>query len=377
MKTSPLYFDFNATTPLRAGVKQIMQETFEFFGNPSSVHSLGCQARTYIERARYNLADFIQAQPEDIVFTSCGSEANNTILKHYLANGAKIFVSAIEHACVLQAAPEAEKLPVTPEGYVDVTYLKTRLKETRQSFQGPILVAVMYVNNETGVIQPIDEIVELAKSYRAYVHCDAVQALGKKKIDYGKCGVDSLTFSAHKIGGPKGIGAYIAKPHLKITPLIHGGGQERGNRSGTENVSGIAGFGAALEECTSDDWTGIEKLRNYFETQLQKRIPDLHIYGFKSARIHNTSYFSIPGFSDPLQVIAFDLEKICVGSGSACSSGKSKPSHVLKAMGYTDQEASHAIRVSFGWTTTQQEVDYLIDACERIYLRHSKGKMSS
>ncbi len=369
------YCDFNATTPLREKVKETMIEAMDIFGNPSSSHSTGRQARGYLEKTRDILAQTIKVEPEDVVFTSCGSESNNTILKHHQKTGAKIFVSAIEHACILNSLPEADRLSVLENGEVDTNYLKNKLEKTRKSFNGPIVVVVMYANNETGIIQPIKEIVEISKYYNALVHCDAVQVLGKVNIDFNNLGVDSLSFSAHKIGGPKGVGAYVAKPQLKVEPLIHGGGQERGNRSGTENVIGIAGFGTAITESLSDDWSKIELLRNMFEDESKKIIPGFFIHGKKSNRMKNTSCFAMPGFINKMQVISFDLDRICVGAGSACSSGKSKPSHVLSAMGVDEDLAYHSVRVSLGWSSTEEEVKRLIKSCKDIYSRSQNKRI--
>lgn len=372
-----VYCDFNATTPLRPIAKEAMLEALDQFGNPNSLHRLGRAARGRVERAREKIAQAIHAQPEDITFTSGGSEANNTIMRHYKHISAKIFVSTIEHACVLKAVPEAERLPVTSSGIVDMDALKKRLEHTRASFQGPVALAVMYANNETGVIQPIQEIAALARFYDVRVHCDAVQMLGKVNLNLDQLGVDSLSFSAHKIGGPQGVGAYVARPQLKVEPLLYGGGQERGNRSGTENVAGIAGFGAAVEGCFEDDWTEVKRLRDLFESQMQARIPGFYVHGQTVERLPNTSYFSMPGFVNTIQQISFDLEHVCVGIGAACSSGKNQPSHVLKAMGCSDDLAFHSIRVSFGWTTTEAEIRYLVDVCERIYLRSQKERVVS
>jgi len=357
------YIDHNATSPLRPEAKAAMERALAVGGNPSSVHGRGRAARAIVEEAREQVASLVHARTQDVIFTSGGTEANALALWGALGGGAeageritRLFVSAIEHDSILaNAVAIAERsagtrltvIPVTKDGVVDLGALSDGLREGK----GRALIAVMAANNETGVIQPIAAISALAKEYGALLLVDAVQAAGKTDMDFSTA--DYLTLSAHKIGGPQGVGALVVKESAPFAAQTLGGGQERGLRAGTENVAGIAGFGAAAAIAKDVSNT----LRDDFETQLLRLVPDAVIFGTNASRLGNTSNFALHGIAAETALMALDLDGVMVSSGAACSSGKVKPSHVLKAMGVTDDLARSALRVSLGWNSTQSDVD--------------------
>jgi cysteine desulfurase len=350
------YLDWNATAPLRPESAAAMQEAMTLCGNPSSVHRRGRAARQAIEAARDKIAALF---PGDVIFTSGGTEANHLAL---LGTGRlRVLVSAIDHSSVLQAVPAAERIPVDPNGIVDLTALDALLASGP-----PALVSVMFANNETGVIQPLAEIAEIAHARGALVHTDAVQAAGKIPLD---AGADILTLSAHKIGGPPGVGAVISR--VELAPMIRGGGQERGRRAGTENLVGIAGFGAAAAAAT--DYEPVRTLRD----RLEAALPDAVIVAAEVLRLPNTSAVAMPGMPAETQVIAFDLAGVMLSAGAACSSGKVGPSHVLAAMGLDPTIASSTIRVSLGWTTTEADIDHFIDTWTALYARLGRRRRAA
>lgn len=349
------YLDHNATTPLKPAVRDLMLEILAFPGNASSVHKAGRAAKKRIEDARAAILKAVNAGPQAVlIFTASATEANNLVLKN--SGAERVIVSAIEHPSVLNARTDREIIPVLPSGVIDLDALDKMLINNDRS----TLISVMTVNNETGVIQPIEDVVAIAKKRGALVHTDAVQALGK--IDLPK-GVDYLTLSAHKIGGPQGAGCLILSNCVTVAPLLSGGNQEKNMRAGTENVAAIAGFGKAVEDVSPLPST----LRDALEKKLKAIAPDLVIYGEKEKRVSNTSMFAVPGFAAETQLIALDMADICVSNGSACSSGTVKASHVLHAMQAKDAEA--ALRVSFGWDSTEKDVDVFINEWEKIYNR--------
>ena len=357
------YLDYNATTPVRPAVVEAIRETLERTGNPSSVHRFGREARRAAEQSRQSVAAMVGAAPDQIVFTSGGTEANNQALRS--ARGA-VVVSAVEHDSVLAAVPDALRVPVDAEGRLDLGALEQVLARL-----APELVSVMFANNETGVIQPVCEVAEIARRHGARVHCDAVQAGGKLAIDLAALGVDFLTLSAHKFGGPQGVGALVVRDGVEPDALLRGGGQERRWRPGTENLPGIVGFGRACELAMADaDWrkrTGA--LRDRLEARVAALAPAARVFGRSTGRLPNTSCLTMPGVSNQTQLIEFDLAGIAVSTGSACSSGKVGPSHVLAAMGIDPAEAASAIRISLGWASTPQDVDRFMDAWGRLYGR--------
>jgi len=369
------YLDHNATSPLRAESRAAMERALAIGGNPSSVHGQGRAARAEVEQAREAVAALAGARAQDVVFTSGGTEANALTLWG-AAQGAmeagtritRLFVSAIEHDSVLaNAAALAERapglrletIPVTSDGVVDLDALRALLREGK----GRALVAVMAANNETGVVQPIADVAALLKEHEGYLLVDAVQAIGK--IPFAASTADYVSLSAHKLGGPQGVGALVVREGAPLAATMRGGGQERGHRAGTENVAGIAGFGAAAKVATPLP----AALRDRFEAELRSAVPDVVIFGEKATRLPNTSNFALPAVGAETAVMALDLEGVMVSSGSACSSGKVKPSHVLHAMSVPESIARSALRVSFGWNSTDQDVDAAISAISQLQSR--------
>jgi len=354
------YLDWNATAPLRPEAAAAMADALTLGGNPSSVHRRGRAARQLVERARETVAALVGAPQDGVVFTSGGTEANHLALLGCAR--ARVLVSAVEHASVLLAMPEAEHIPVNGDGIVDRTALAALLAADPR----PALVSVMMANNETGAIQPVAEIAEIAHAHGALVHCDAVQAAGKMPLSLAATGADLLTLSAHKIGGPTGIGALVLAPGVELTPLQHGGGQERYRRAGTENLAGIAGFSAAAATCDPVEYEFIRALRDQLETALP---PETVVIGPGLARLPNTSAIAMRGVPAETQIIALDLDGVMVSAGAACSSGKVGPSHVLAAMGIAPPIADATIRVSLGWSTTEADIAHFLDAWTALYRR--------
>jgi len=305
------------------------------------------------------------------VFTSGGTEANNLALAAAGA-GRRLIVSAVEHDSVLNAAPDAERLPVDGRGEVDLAALQAMLeRDTR-----PALVAVMLANNETGATQPIALVTHLAHAHGALVHCDAVQAAGKMAVDFARLGVDTLALSAHKLGGPQGVGALVVADGVDVKPLLKGGGQERGWRAGTENVAAIRGFGVAARLAAQDlaAMQALAALRDEMEARLLRASADAVVFAAGAGRLPNTSCIASPNMSAETQVMALDLAGIAVSAGSACSSGKIRPSHVLRAMGVAPELAANAIRISLGWKSRPEDIDHLVEAWTALYARASTSR---
>lgn len=366
MSRELFYFDYNATMPLIPEAFSAMQRILQMTGNASAVHRLGREMRQELEQARTLIASHLKVLPDEILFTSGGTEGNNVVMHTFNKLGARIVASAIEHACVLNAAPTAHIIPVSQDGVIDLSVLEQQLGEGKGQ---QTLVSVMLANNETGVIQPLQQVVEIAHRYGAWIHSDCAQALGKIPFSFEDLGADYLTLSSHKIGGPLGVGVLVVKKGAPFEPLIVGAGQEKGRRSGTYNTPAVVGFAAALEHIVPEKWQQTERLRDDFEKQITMICPEVHIFGGASKRLPNTSYLAMPGVSQETQLIAFDLDGIAVSAGTACTSGKIKPSHVLTAMGYDDEVARQAIRVSFGPHVQKEDVDYLVSAWKRLYER--------
>ena len=335
-----------------------MSGALDAVGNASSVHAEGRAAHAILDGARDRIAGALGVLAPMVVFTSGGSEANNQVIKG--APVTRLLVSAIEHPSVLEAAKasarQVELIPVTGDGVVDLKGLERLLAGPRA------LVSVMLANNETGVIQPLREVVTLAASHGALVHTDAVQAVGKIPVNFGLLGVDYMTVSAHKLGGPMGVGALILRDGATLTPLLHGGGQELRRRAGTENLAAIAGFAASIEEKPFS----AKALRDRLEQSLEAVV----IVGRQAPRLPNTTCFAMPGLNAETLLMTLDLEGVAVSSGSACSSGKVAKSHVLDAMGLAPEIARAAIRVSLGWNTTADHIEHFIAAWRRILARH-------
>ena len=354
-----IYFDHNASSPLRPAVKEAMVRALDLVGNPSSVHGFGRTARRAVEDARAAVAALVSAKPPQVFFTGSGTEANNLALRGF--PGRRLILSAIEHDSALAAAPGSARIPVTRDGVADLAALERLLAEGGRE---PALVSMMMVNNETGVIQPVAEATRLAHAHGALFHCDAVQAAGRLALDCSALGADLMTLSAHKIGGPAGVGALIVAEGLDPEPLIVGGGQERRRRAGTENLVGLVGFGAAaalaLEELSGTD--GISALRDALEREVLAAVPAARVMGAGAPRVGNTSCLVLPGVPGETQVMGLDLAGVAVSAGAACSSGKVKPSHVLAAMGEDAVTAASAIRVSLGWDSDRAGVDRFVAA---------------
>jgi cysteine desulfurase len=364
-----VYLDWNATAPMRPQAKAAMMRALDLAGNPSSIHAEGRAARKIVEDARALVAEATGVRSGNVIFTSGGTEANALALTPGLrrdgAAATRLIVSAIEHPSILAggrfAVEDIQSAPVTASGVVDLDRLQAML-----AGGAPALVSVMLANNETGAIQPIREIAELVHAAHGVLHVDAVQALGKINIDIKPLEADLLSISAHKVGGAKGVGALVLSDRLAgLEPLIEGGGQEKGRRGGTENLPGIASFGAALAahlETGSAASARMQKLQNRLETGLRGISPEVTIFSSEVDRLPNTTLFTAPGMKAETAVIAFDLEGMAVSSGSACSSGKVKASHVLAAMGVSPAMAQGAVRLSLGWDTTEAEIQYLLEA---------------
>lgn len=350
-----VYLDYNATAPMRPEVFDFINSFHNDPLNASAIHSFGREGRRLVEDARTHIANTIGCPASQIIFNSGATEGNNTVLNHFRND--RILVSNIEHPSVLQASTNAEKIPVMQDGTIDLNALEKLLKEKQTA-----LVSVMMVNNETGVMQPIEQISKIAKNHGALLHTDAVQALGRTAIDMRTMGIDFLTISGHKIGGPQGVGA-LALGLCGITPtLLHGGGQEKSARAGTENVAGIAGFGLATKTAKPTK-SFQEKLEKFLQSRGAK------IYGQNAERVSNTTLFSFPNLRAETALMVLDLEGIALSNGSACSSGTVQPSHVLKAMGVCDQEALSGLRISTGWATTKSDIDTFIKKFETFLQR--------
>ena len=374
-----VYLDHNATSPLRPEARAAMIAALDAPGNALSVHADGRRARAAIEAARGQVAHAVGAAPDDVVFTSGGSESNGLALRGAIQGAAaagerftRLIISAVEHDSVRATADFCEETvpglrvlvcPVTRAGVVDMNELGRILREGK----GRALVSLMAANNETGVIQPVAEVAKVAHAGGALMHCDAVQAVGKMAVSVSALGVDYLSFNAHKFGGPQGVGALVVRQRAPLSPQIRGGGQEFGRRAGTENVAAIAGFGAAIEAAQRPPLNA--GWRESLERKLQAAVPQAVVFGADAERLANTICVAAPDVPAENMVIALDLDGISVSAGAACSSGKVTQSHVLAAMDVEPHLASSAIRVSFGWNTSVQDLALFADAWVKIVKR--------
>jgi cysteine desulfurase len=380
MADRQVYVDYNATTPLDAEVKAAMIEDFEIFGNASSMHGSGRLAHDRVEEARAAVARLLGAAPAEIIFTSGGSESNNTVFQTMRSLASvpgsprtEIITTVIEHPCVLNSATYLKSLgftvhflPVDEYGTIKMDELKSLIGEKT------LLVSVMMANNEIGTIQNIAEIAALAKKAGAYTHTDAVQAVGKIPVDVRALGVDYLTMSAHKIYGPKGIGALFVREKAPLFPLIHGGHQEDGLRAGTYNNIGILGFGKAAELArgrVEAYGAGLSVLRERLQKGLLEAIPNIKINGHPRDVLPNTLNVSFPGAEGESILLSMDIMGIEASTGSACASGSLEPSHVLMATGVGPELAHGSIRFSMGWGTGEEDVDYIIKIVPPIIAR--------
>ena len=368
MDSTRAYLDHNASSPLRPQARQAMIAALDAGGNASSVHGEGRAARNLVEAAREELARSFGVPPRSVVFTSGGTEANALALRG--SGSERFIVSAVEHASVQVAAEQSvrpvDRLPVDGNGIVDLAAL------ARSLAAGPkaTLVSLMLANNETGAIQPVAAAAELAHAHGAIIHCDAAQAVGRMPVDWHGLGVDLMTLSAHKFGGPQGVGALLVRPGMSLSPLIVGGGQEFHLRGGTENVAAICGMAAAFRAALGDDAGAVAMARNGFEARLRAVSPAIRIFAEEVRRLPNTSCFAHDGIMAETAVMALDLLGVAVSSGSACSSGKVGRSHVLEAMGVpADLARRGALRVSLGWNTTKGDLTQLIEAWRELVSR--------
>ena len=358
------YLDCNATTPVLPEVAVAIAAALAYPGNPSSTHAEGRAARTALDAARAQVAALVGARPAAVIFTSGGTEANHLALLG--VSRARVLVSAVEHPSILEAAPEAERLPVDRHGVLRLDALDAALAADRR----PALVSLMLANNETGAIQPVAAAAEIAHRHGALLHTDAVQAAGRIAIDLPTLGADLLTLSAHKLGGPQGVGALVLAGEQLLQPMFKGGGQERRRRPGTENLPGIIGFGVAAAYAAGlADAARLAALRDDLERGVLAIAPEAVIHGAGAPRLPNTSSIGLPGASAAVQVIALDLDGVAVSAGAACASGRQAPSHVLQAMGLPPAAAGEAIRVSLGWSTTAADIERFLAAWARLAAR--------
>ncbi|AAW70613.1 Cysteine sulfinate desulfinase/cysteine desulfurase [Wolbachia endosymbiont strain TRS of Brugia malayi] len=361
-----IYADYNATFPVSDSVKEsILEVLSKQVLNPSSLHRKGQEARRILQDARDNIRSAIGVPSnKEIVFTSGATEANSLVMKGIA--GFQHVISAVEHPSILNSACNPHIIPVNQGGIVDLLALERILSELKGN---RVIVSVMMANNETGVVQPVKEIAEIAHKFETIYHTDAAQSVGKIKVNMEDLGMDLLTLSAHKFGGIAGSGVLIFNKDLVIEPIIVGGGQEKGLRGGTENIVAIAGLSAALQSISNllSKMDEIKELRDQLEYELLNLASGIKIFGKNSKRLPNTSLIYMPGVKSDVQLMNFDLNNIAVSNGSACSSGKVEPSHVLLAMGATREQAECSIRVSIGPQTKPRDIRKIVDCWYNIY----------
>jgi cysteine desulfurase len=360
-----VYLDSNATTPVRPEVVAAMMPVFtENFGNPSSIHWFGQHAKSLIDTARKHVAALINAEASEIVFVSGGTEADNFAIRGIASKGGHIITSTIEHHAVMHTCKDLEKqgvsvtwLPVSKDGLVDPDDVRRAIRPET------VLITIMHANNEIGTIQPIEEIAAIAAEADVYFHSDGVQSTGKIPVNMKTLRVDLYSISAHKIHGPKGVGALFVKKGTTLKPLLTGGGHERNRRSGTENAPGLVGFGEAARLARQDlagEMNRVRALRDRLEMELKSRIEFIQVNGENAPRLPNTSNIMVDYAEGEGLVISLDLKGVAVSTGSACSSGSLEPSHVLTAIGKTPDEAHGSLRFSLSSMTTDEEIDYVV-----------------
>ncbi|MDE1158575.1 MAG: cysteine desulfurase family protein [Neorhizobium sp.] len=377
MARTRTYLDWNATAPLSAVARAAMMTALDLPGNASSVHNEGRAARSAVDRARRQVATLVGAEPTHVTFTSGATEAANHVLTPNFRMGksplavSRLYVSAVEHPAVREggrfAADQVSEVAVTPAGIIDLGALEAMLQAHDRS-QGLPMVAVMLVNNETGILQPVADAARITHAHGGLMICDVTQAVGRMPVDIAALDADFLFFSSHKIGGPKGVGALVSRGEVLMpAPLIRGGGQEKGHRSGTENFYSVVGFGAAAEfaaTAITERNEAIAALRDHLEREMRLAAADVVIHGADVARAPNTSFFTLPGLKAETGQIAFDIEGVSLSAGSACSSGKVGESYVLTAMGQDPKTG--ALRISLGPETTGDDIARVIAAFARI-----------
>ena len=368
------YLDWNATAPLSAAAQAAMRAVWEEGAlNPSARHRAGQRARAIIEEARETMATHLGCRPEEIIFTSGGTESANLAVKG--APVARYLVSFMEHPAVMRPAKASGRpvslIEVDENGIVDLDALSRHLKADAAD-DAPALVCLMRASNETGVIEPVHQAVDIAREHGALIFCDAVQAVGKIPVDFADLGVDMLALSAHKFGGPQGTGALIVREGVELEPLLHGGGQERRRRSGTENVAAIAGMAAALAEACenmAEKAKRLSSLRDALEAGIRALLPDAVIFSEEAARVPGTCYFAHPAWDAQTALMHFDLDGIAVSAGSACHAGKGEVSRALIAMGVPRDLAKRAIRVSMGPGTGKEDIALFLHSLEKLARR--------
>lgn len=370
------YFDNAATTRVK---KEVLEEMLPYFhekyGNPSSLYSIGRVSKKAIEEARKKVAGLINCNPNEIYFTGCGSESDNTIIKGIAytnqRKGKHIITSQIEHPAVLHTCQMLEKngfevtyLKVNKNGFINVEDLRNSIRNDT------ILISIMFANNEIGTIQPIEMVSKIARMYNIVFHTDAVQACGNIPIDVKRMGIDALSLSGHKLYAPKGIGALYVRNGIEFEKFMDGGHQEKNKRAGTENVAGIVGLGKACELAQvhlKEHRQHLKELRDYFMAQVEEKIEGAVLNGSKENRLPGNANFSFSGIDGEALLLNLDAKGICASAGSACTSGSSAPSHVLSSIGLSDELAHGSLRVSFGEDNTKEDVDYLVEnLCEIV-----------
>lgn len=356
-----IYCDNAASTKVRQEVLDIMAEHNEDYGNPSCMHTMGQKSRELIDNARNQIAKSINAKPNEIIFTSSGTEANNLAFQGYAEPGMHIITTLTEHVSVLNTVRELQQngcdvtyLPVDNNGLIDLKYLERSIR------RNTTLISIIFANNEIGTIQPIKEIGAISKLYNICFHTDAVQALGHCNINVNDLDVDMMSISGHKIYAPKGVGALYVKKDVDLYPLFFGGGQEYGLRSGTENVQSIVGFGKAIELLTNNDKANLSILKNKLINKIKENIPDVTFNGAINNSLPNIVNVSFKGVDGESLAVMLSAKGIYVTSGAACSSGSMNPSHVLKAIGLDNNLAYSSLRFSFGMYNTEEDVDHII-----------------
>jgi cysteine desulfurase len=380
-KIKKIYLDYAATTPVDPRVLKAMEPYFlEKFGNTMSLHSFGQEAKTALEESREIVADLMGAKPSEVIFTSSATESNNLALKGVaFANrnkGNHIIISSIEHACIMESARwlegqgfEVTRLKVDKYGLVDPEDVKKSIKK------GTILVSIMHANNEIGTIEPIEEIGKICKERGVYFHTDAAQTFGKIPINVNKMNIDLMTVSSHKMYGPKGVAALFVREGTKIEPILHGGGHEMGLRSSTVNVAAIVGFAEACKIAKKEmekEAKRLTKLRDKLIKGVLEKIPDSHLNGHPTKRLPNNANFWFEGVEGESIVIQLDLMGIAASTGSACSTGKLEPSHVLLAIGLRPEQAHASLRLSLGRWTKEKDIDYVLKVLPRVIERLRK-----
>lgn len=386
MLSKGLYLDYNATSPVHPDLKKWVPEWLDSWGNPSSIHAHGRDAKRHLREARQYFANYIGAHPMEIIFTSGGSEANNTVIKGLLSSvpaktRREIISTWVEHPSVLRTLEEAERqgftvhrVPISRDGVFDMEFYNQVISDKT------LLVTVMSANNETGTLFPIAKIAKSAKEKGAFVHTDAVQMPGRMTFQVDQAGVDFASFSGHKFYALKGVGVLYSRRGQGFENLIHGGGQERGRRAGTENVLAIASLGYMAKKIADENHhEEMKAVRDYFEAQVLQKIPQVVVTAAESKRLPNTSSLVIEGVNGESMLMSLDVKGFSVSTGAACSSGNPEPSHVLLAMGLTFEEAQSSLRISVGWMTTRADIDQFVEALGAVvqHLRALKIKDQS